>query len=152
MNTKLTEQKALELLEDNLKKYSELTLKEANTKDLYKALAQISHDILFDKRESFHSKVAKSQAKRVHYLCMEFLLGRNLKSTLFNLGIDKVYAKILKNLNIDIEDVYEEENDAGLGNGGLGRLRQLSIDVDVLWGLSPIVIIAAGRECGCKHC
>lgn len=128
MNTKLTEQKALELLEDNLKKYSELTLKEANTKDLYKALAQISHDILFDKRERFHSKVAKSQAKRVHYLCMEFLLGRNLKSTLFNLGIDKVYAKILKNLNIDIEDVYEEENDAGLGNGGLGRLAACFMD------------------------
>ena len=128
MNTKLTEQKALELLEDNLKKYSELTLKEANTKDLYKALAQISHDILFDKRESFHSKVAKTQSKRVHYLCMEFLLGRNLKSTLFNLGIDKVYAKILKNLNIDIEDVYEEENDAGLGNGGLGRLAACFMD------------------------
>ena len=128
MNTKLTEQKALELLEDNLKKYSELTLKEANTKDLYKALAQISHDILFDKRERFHSKVAKTQSKRVHYLCMEFLLGRNLKSTLFNLGIDKVYAKILKNLNIDIEDVYEEENDAGLGNGGLGRLAACFMD------------------------
>lgn len=128
MNNKLTEQKALELLEDNLKKYSELTLKEANTKDLYKALAQISHDILFDKRERFHSKVAKTQAKRVHYLCMEFLLGRNLKSTLFNLGIDKVYAKILKNLNIDIEYVYEEENDAGLGNGGLGRLAACFMD------------------------
>ena len=128
MNTKLTEQKALELLEDNLKKYSELTLKEANTKDLYKALAQISHDILFDKRERFHSKVAKTQSKRVHYLCMEFLLGRNLKSTLFNLGLDKVYAKILKNLNIDIENVYEEENDAGLGNGGLGRLAACFMD------------------------
>ena len=128
MNTKLTEQKALNLLEETLTKYSDLTLQEANTLDLYKALAIISHDILMEKREKFHSKVAKEQGKRVNYLCMEFLLGRNLKSTLFNLGIDKVYAKILKEKNIDIENVYEEENDAGLGNGGLGRLAACFMD------------------------
>ena len=128
MKSLLTEQKAQNLLEDTLKKYSEITLKEANTKDLYKALAMIAHDILYDKRESFHSKVSKSQSKRVHYLCMEFLLGRNLKSTLFNLGLDETFSKILKNINIDIEDVYEEEFDAGLGNGGLGRLAACFMD------------------------
>lgn len=128
MSTKMTEQKALALLEENLKKYSELSLKEADTKDLYKALAMISHDILFDLREKFHSKVAKNSGKRIHYLCMEFLLGRNLKSTLFNLGLDRIYAKILKSINIDIEDVYEVENDAGLGNGGLGRLAACFMD------------------------
>lgn len=124
----MTEQKALNYLEETLKKYSDLTLKEANAKDLYKALAIISHDILFDKREIFHSRVTKEQNKRVHYLCMEFLLGRNLKSTLFNLGLDKTYAKILKEINIDIEDVYEVEADAGLGNGGLGRLAACFMD------------------------
>ena len=113
---------------ENLKKYSELSLKEAGTKDLYKVLAMISHDILFDLREKFHSKVAKNSGKRMHYLCMEFLLGRNLKSTLFNLGLDRIYAKILKSINIDIEDVYEVENDAGLGNGGLGRLAACFMD------------------------
>lgn len=128
MDTKITEQKALSLLEENLKKYGELTLKEATTKDLYKALAMVAHEILFDKRENFHSKVQKSGAKRVHYLCMEFLLGRNLKTTLFNLGIDKYYKDILKNMNIDIENVYAEENDAGLGNGGLGRLAACFMD------------------------
>ena len=89
MNIKLTEQKALALLEDNLNRYSEITLKEANTKDLYKSLARIAHDFLVEMREKFHCKSVKAQVKRVHYLCMEFLLGRNLKSTLFNLGIDK---------------------------------------------------------------
>lgn len=128
MNTKITEQKALSLLEENLKKYGELTLKEATTKDLYKALAMIAHEILIDKRENFYSKIQKSSAKRVHYLCMEFLLGRNLKTTLFNLGIDKYYKDILKNINIDIENVYAEENDAGLGNGGLGRLAACFMD------------------------
>ena len=124
----MTEQKALTLLQENLSKYSELTLKEATAKDLYKVLAIISREILADMREKFHSKSSKSGAKRVHYLCMEFLLGRNLKSTLFNLGLDKIYTKILKSINIDIEDVYEVENDAGLGNGGLGRLAACFMD------------------------
>lgn len=128
MNTKITEQKAISLLEETLAKYYDITLKEATSNDLYKALATISHEILLDKREKFHSKVTKEQGKRVHYLCMEFLLGRNLKSTLFNLGLDKVFAKVLKEINIDIEDVYEVENDAGLGNGGLGRLAACFMD------------------------
>lgn len=128
MNTKITEQKAKNYLEETLKKYSDLTLKEATSKDLYKALAIISHDILFDMREKFHSKTVKSQSKRIHYLCMEFLLGRNLKSTLFNLGLDKTYANILREINVDIDDVYEIENDAGLGNGGLGRLAACFMD------------------------
>jgi len=128
LTTKLTEAKALQILEDNLNKYSEITLKEANPKDLYKALSNIAHEILLEKREKFHSKVSKTQSKRVHYLCMEFLLGRNLKSTLFNLGLDKVFGKVLENNGIDIEDVYETENDAGLGNGGLGRLAACFMD------------------------
>lgn len=125
---KITEQKALQLLEDNLKKYAEITLSEAKITDLYKALAMISHEILFDKRERFHSKVSKSQAKRVHYLCMEFLLGRNLKSTMFNLQIDNVFSKVLNDKGINIEDIYEVECDAGLGNGGLGRLAACFMD------------------------
>lgn len=128
MNTKISEQKAKTLLEETLQKYSDLTLKEADTTDLYKALAIISHDILMDKREKFHSKISKNMSKRVHYLCMEFLLGRNLKSTLFNLGLSDVYSKILKEINVDIESVYEVENDAGLGNGGLGRLAACFMD------------------------
>lgn len=128
MNTKILEQKAINLLEETLQQYSDLSIKDANTTDLYKALAIISHDILCDKREKFHSKIIKNQSKRVHYLCMEFLLGRNLKSTLFNLGLSDIYAKILKTYNVDIEDVYEVENDAGLGNGGLGRLAACFMD------------------------
>ena len=128
MSTKLTEQKALSLLEEQLNKYSETTLSEATYRDIYKALARICRDELLEKREKFHSKVAKSQAKRVHYLCMEFLLGRNLKSALFNLGYEQLFAEVLKSKGIDIDTVYEEENDAGLGNGGLGRLAACFMD------------------------
>ncbi|MGN0961212.1 MAG: glycogen/starch/alpha-glucan phosphorylase [Christensenellales bacterium] len=128
MSSKITTQKALSMLEDNLKKYSELTLKEAKTADIYKALAMIAEEILLDMREKFHSKVSKAQAKRVHYLCLEFLLGRTLKTTLFNLKLDNVFKTVLKDNGINIEDVYEVEADAGLGNGGLGRLAACFMD------------------------
>ena len=68
MSIKLSNSKALTLLEDTLKKYAEISLKEAKKLDIYKALATICRDILFDKREKFHSKVAKSSSKRIHYL------------------------------------------------------------------------------------
>ncbi|MBQ7352222.1 MAG: glycogen/starch/alpha-glucan phosphorylase [Clostridia bacterium] len=128
MKTQLTPQKAQSLLEDYLFKYSEIGIKDAKKDEIYKALSRIAHDILLEKREKFHSKVAKSGAKRVHYLCMEFLLGRNLKSTLFNLKMDEVFAQVLKSFNIDIDDIYEVECDAGLGNGGLGRLAACFMD------------------------
>lgn len=128
MSTKLTSSRALSLLEDTLKKYAEITLKEAKKMDIYKALATICRDILFEKREKFHSKVAKSSSKRIHYLCLEFLLGRNLKTTLFNLKLDKIFKDILKDVGVNIEDIYEMESDAGLGNGGLGRLAACFMD------------------------
>ena len=104
-STKITTAKATTLLEETLSKYSETTLKEAKSFDIYKALCLISKDILSDKREKFHSKVAKSSSKRVHYLCMEFLLGRNLKSTLFNLKLDGVFKAILAEHKINIDDI-----------------------------------------------
>ena len=123
----LTEAKAIELLDSALLRVDSTKL-DAGVLDYYKALALISKDILADKREKFHSKVAKNQLKRVHYLCMEFLLGRNLKTTLFNLKLNNIFEKILKDRGIDIEHVYEAENDAGLGNGGLGRLAACFMD------------------------
>ncbi|MBE5738852.1 MAG: glycogen/starch/alpha-glucan phosphorylase [Clostridiales bacterium] len=130
MSTKLTEQKALQLLEETLRKYGEAdqTIDKAPLTELYRALAIISHDMLVEKREKYHIKVSKSMSKRVHYLCMEFLLGRNLKTTMFNLKTAPVFEKILKDRKIDIEDIYEVENDAGLGNGGLGRLAACFMD------------------------
>lgn len=130
MSNKFTEQKAIDLLEETIKKYGDAdqTIEKATNMELYRALAIISHDILVEKREKYHIKVSKSMGKRIHYLCMEFLLGRNLKSTMFNLKIAPVFEKILKDRKINIEDVYEVENDAGLGNGGLGRLAACFMD------------------------
>ena len=128
MDIKLTEQKALQLLEDDLIKYVGINTKDAGAEDIYKALASICHDILLEKREKYHARVVKAPAKRMHYLCMEFLLGRCLKNTLFNLGLDKVFKSALKKINVNIDDIYEVESDPGLGNGGLGRLAACFLD------------------------
>ena len=113
MATKITEKRAEKLIDEYLNKYSEITLKEANTKDIYKALTLIAHDILLEKREDFHALVMGKKAKRVHYLCMEFLLGRNLKNALFNLQLDEVFTSVLKKHNVNIDDVYETYREIG---------------------------------------
>ena len=66
--------------------------------------------------------------KRVYYLSMEFLMGRSLLNTLYNLGIKDQYAEALSELGYDLETIAEMERDAALGNGGLGRLAACFLD------------------------
>lgn len=56
----------------------------------------------------------------MYYLCMEFLVGRSLKNHLYNLGLTDVFREALQEISVDLEELYEQEPDAGLGNGGLG--------------------------------
>ena len=128
MNNIITDIEALSLIQKKLEKYYNLSIKEATTEQLYKTLAMIVKDILLERKNQYHQRTKKANAKRVHYLCMEFLLGRTLKSSLFNLGLDEVFTEALKTRNIDIEKIYDMEPDAGLGNGGLGRLAACFMD------------------------
>ena len=128
MNNIITDIEALSLIQKKLERYYNTSIKEATREQLYKTLAMIVKDILLERKNQFHQRTKKANAKRVHYLCMEFLLGRTLKSSLFNLGLDEVFTEALKNRNIDIEDIYDMEPDAGLGNGGLGRLAACFMD------------------------
>lgn len=72
----------------------------------------------------FHEK----DVKRVAYLSLEFLLGRSLQNAIFNLGLRNNYAQAMTNLGLHLEDIYDTERDAGLGNGGLGRLAACFLD------------------------
>ncbi len=128
MNNIITDIEALSLIQKKLEKYYNISIKEATTEQLYKTLAMIVKDILLERKNQYHQRTKKANAKRVHYLCMEFLLGRTLKSSLFNLGLDEVFTEALKTRNIDIEKIYDMEPDAGLGNGGLGRLAACFMD------------------------
>ncbi len=117
-----------ENIEKKLSRYFGCTPAEASDEQMYKAVAITVKDILTEKRGKFKREVNEAGAKRVYYMCMEFLLGRSLKNNLCNLGLDKEYAKALEALGFSIEELYECEPDAGLGNGGLGRLAACFMD------------------------
>ena len=127
--TNLTEKDAIALLTSKLSKYFGVTPQEATKEQIYKALVLCVRDILLEKRGAFNKKTRTKGGKRVYYLCMEFLLGQSLKNNAYNLSLDKVFEKALKNgFNCSMEELYELEPDAGLGNGGLGRLAACFMD------------------------
>ncbi len=100
----------------------------ATDNQIYRALALICRGTLSERRKHFMAKTYGCNQKQVYYLCMEFLMGRSLKSTLFNLGVQDLAKDVLKSHNIKLDNVYEQEPDAGLGNGGLGRLAACYLD------------------------
>ena len=101
---------------------------EATNEHFYKALVLVVNDIMNQRRTQFTKSAAKQRSKQVYYLCMEFLMGKSLKNNLFNLGIEETVLTALSNLGIKLDDLYEQEPDAGLGNGGLGRLAACFLD------------------------
>ncbi len=117
-----------ELIEGVLQRHFGCSSREASKEQMYKAAAITVRNLLSDKRSAYKHKVNKAGAKRIYYMCMEFLLGRSLKTNLCNLGLDKAYEKALKQLGFSLKDLYECEPDAGLGNGGLGRLAACFMD------------------------
>ncbi len=116
------------LLETVLLRHFGCTAEEASKDQMYKAAAITVKNILSDKRSKYKKKVNEAGAKRVYYMCMEFLVGRSLKTNLCNLGLDKAYSEALEALGFNLNDLYECEPDAGLGNGGLGRLAACFMD------------------------
>ena len=103
-------------------------LESATEQQLYRALAQVTRRILSDGRKEFMSKVYGNNEKQVYYLCMEFLIGRSLRDNLSNLGVWDVCEQVLADYGVKLDSVFEQEPDAGLGNGGLGRLAACYLD------------------------
>ncbi len=118
----------LEGLTSKLSRYFAVSPEEATKEQIYKATVLSVRDILAQKSKAFGSDVKKKQLKRVYYLCMEFLIGRSLKNDLCNLGLADDYRAALKTLGFSLDDIYEQEADPGLGNGGLGRLAACFMD------------------------
>ena len=125
----MTEKDASNLIKSKLSKYFGVSPLEAEKEQIYKAVVMCIRDILLEKRNAFNKKYRTQNGKRVYYLCMEFLLGQSLKNNAYNLGIRDAFDKALKNeFNCSMEDMYDAEPDAGLGNGGLGRLAACFMD------------------------
>ncbi len=115
-------------LEEKLANYFGVTPSDASIDQMYKAVSMSVVDILLQKKKQFNRKVKAQKSKRIYYLCMEFLVGRSLKTNLYNLGIVDEYKEVLQKYGFNLEELYEQETDAGLGNGGLGRLAACFMD------------------------
>ena len=125
----ITEKDAITLIKSKLSKYFGVSPKEATKEQIYKAVVMCVRDMLLEKRSAFNKKYREKGGKRVYYLCMEFLLGQSLKNNTYNLSIQDAFNNALeKEFNCTLEDLYEIEPDAGLGNGGLGRLAACFMD------------------------
>lgn len=128
MNGKMTKKQMKELIEAKLSHNFGVTPDEAEYEHFYKAIALIVRDMMVQGRKGFYENYKKSESKKVYYLCMEFLMGRSLKNNLYNLNLTNTVAGVLKDYGISIERLYDCEPDAGLGNGGLGRLAACYLD------------------------
>ena len=103
-------------------------LENANDEQIFRSLAGIVNDKLYEIREVNNASASNRNAKAVHYVSIEFLVGKSLKSHLFNLGLEEVFRDILKKAGKSIDDVYNKEDESCLGNGGLGRLASCFMD------------------------
>ncbi len=128
MNYALSKKKAKELLEAKLSHFMGVSPEEATDEQYYKAIALILRDMMSAGRADFSAQAAKAGTKKVYYLCMEFLMGRSLKNNLYNLNLTDVFQGVLADYGVKLENLYECEPDAGLGNGGLGRLAACYLD------------------------
>ncbi|MCX7727241.1 MAG: glycogen/starch/alpha-glucan family phosphorylase, partial [Chitinispirillaceae bacterium] len=90
--------------------------------DQFLSLSYTIRERLIERWIISHQKYHRENVKRIYYLSMEFLLGRLLADNIVNLRIVKETEKAIEDLGLDIEEIFEQEHDAGLGNGGLGRL------------------------------
>ena len=128
MATTITEKEVRDLVKGKLVRYYGVSPAEATKDQIYKAVVMSVRDILLQKRQAFSNKIKTKRAKRVYYLCMEFLLGRSLKNSLYNLSATETFKKVLDSYGVTLDELYELEPDAGLGNGGLGRLAACFMD------------------------
>lgn len=127
--TKITKEFLKQEFIKSLKDELNITPNEASDQQIYNALSSIVVKILKEKRQRFINTANSQGRKQVCYLSMEFLMGRSLKTSLYNLRIVDEVKDMLKEFGVtNMENIYNNEPDAGLGNGGLGRLAACYLD------------------------
>ncbi len=128
MNYNLTVEQIKQAIQDKLAHTFAVSPENATDEEYYKASALIVRELLAKGRSEFVQNAEKTGTKQIYYLCMEFLLGRSLHNNLYNLGLEENFRTALSSFGIKLDHLYEHEPDAGLGNGGLGRLAACFLD------------------------
>ena len=118
----------LERLNETSTKLFSCNLAEATEKQAYKVLCTLLREELAKKRKEYKASYKPKDRKKVYYMSMEFLVGTSLRNNLYNLGLEEDFREILKSQGFDIDNIYALDPDAGLGNGGLGRLASCYMD------------------------
>lgn len=113
---------------ENLRMFFRKTVKEATKQQLFQAVAFAVKDMIIDQWMETHKEFEKQDVKYVYYLSMEFLMGRALGNNIINLKATKVIREVLDELGLDLDVIEDQEPDAALGNGGLGRLAACFLD------------------------
>ena len=115
-------------IEGKVSRHFGKTLEDASPEMIYTACALTARDRIMEMWAKSHKEVKKEGSKKLYYLSFEFLMGRLLSTNILNLMQTKEYVNALASLGYKLSDIVELENDAGLGNGGLGRLAACFID------------------------
>lgn len=144
LSTELSLHELVELITSKLKTERGKNIKNASERDMYYVITSIVNEIINPDWFSTANKYKQSNCKRVYYLSMEFLVGRLLESNLLNCGLHNLVSEALNELGFNPESVYSQEHDAGLGNGGLGRLAACFLD-------SMASLKYPGHGCGIRY-
>lgn len=147
MNYSLSKKQAKDLITGKLSHYFGVNPEEATNEQYYKSVAMIVKDLMHDGLREFRADADKADSKKIYYLSMEFLMGRSLKNNLYNLNLTSTFAAALKDMGIKLEKLYDCEPDAGLGNGGLGRLAACYLDglaTQGFYGMGYSILYEAG--------
>lgn len=115
-------------IENYMKLLFRKPVEQATKQQLFQAVAYAVKDIVVDDWFETHKQYEEKDVKTVYYLSMEFLMGRALGNMIINLKQDKVVSEVLKEFGVDLDVIEDEEPDAALGNGGLGRLAACFLD------------------------
>ena len=120
------------------------SISEATNDEIYKAAAECIREDIMKAWADSRKKVQEQGVKKLYYMSAEFLMGRSFSNNLINQGVYEAYRTAFREMGIDFEVIIDEENDAGLGNGGLGRLAACFLD-----SLSTMDLPAVG--CGIRY-
>ncbi|MGN0573305.1 MAG: glycogen/starch/alpha-glucan phosphorylase [Acutalibacteraceae bacterium] len=124
----VTKKELEEMITSRLSHFFGVSPKDATDDQFYRALSMIARDMTRESRRKFDAESKEKGQKKIYYLCMEFLMGRSLKNALYNLNMTETAKKALATFGVKLEKLYDCEPDAGLGNGGLGRLAACYLD------------------------
>ena len=117
-----------ETVKNNIRKLYRKSVEEANQQQLFQAVSYAVKDVIFDDWFATQKAYDEADAKTVYYMSMEFLMGRALGNNLINMTVYKEVQEALDEMGIDLNVIEDQEPDAALGNGGLGRLAACFLD------------------------